>query len=81
MAVEITYPDGTKIVIPRAVVFKDNYVEGMFDFLDGHGNLVDQIPMQHGLHLRTTDDPPVKSEEEILQNLREETVRGGIYVR
>ncbi len=67
MAVEITYSDGIKIVIPRAVVSKDNYVEGMLDFLDWQGKLVDQIPMQHGLHWRTTDDPPVKSEEEILK--------------
>ena len=63
MAVEITYPDGIKIVIPRAVVSKDNYVEGMLDFLDWQGKLVDQIPMQHGLHWHTTEEPPVKSEE------------------
>jgi hypothetical protein len=62
MAVEITYPDGTKIVIPRAVVFKDNHVKGMFDFLDGHGNLVDQIPMQEGIQWRPTDEPQVKSQ-------------------
>jgi hypothetical protein len=63
MAVEITYPDGTKIVIPRAAISKDNHVDGMFDFLDLQGKVVDQIPMRHGLHWRTTDEPPVEREE------------------
>ena len=63
MAVEITYSDGIKIVIPRAVVSKDNYVEGMLDFLDWQGKLVDQIPMQHGLHWHTKEESPVTHEE------------------
>ncbi len=65
MTVEVTYPDGTKRVIATAVRSRDDYVEGTHDLLDGQGNLVDQVSMQHGLQLRSTGGWPIESEEGI----------------
>jgi hypothetical protein len=46
MAIKITYPDGSEEIIQEAdTVDTRNFHEGMYDFYDRKGNLLNQISM------------------------------------
>ena len=57
MAMKITYPDGSIEIIPEAVrVDEQNFHEGMYDFYDERGNLLQQIDMGSGIKWEMVND-------------------------
>lgn len=57
MAMRITYPDGTIRTIPQAVrVDTQNFHEGMYDFYDERGSLLEQIEMDRRISWELIDD-------------------------
>lgn len=64
MAMLITYPDGTSRIIHEAVRVDDqNFHEGMYDFYDERGSLLEQIEMHSRISWKLLDDPQKQSEE------------------
>ena len=50
MTMKITYPDGSAEIIPEATrVDQQNFHEGMYDFYDERGSLLQQIDMHSGI--------------------------------
>ena len=63
MAMRITYPDGTNRIIPQAVrVDEQNFHEGMYDFYDERGTLLEQIEMHSKISWELIDDLPKQAE-------------------
>jgi hypothetical protein len=57
MAMLITYPDGSTRLIPKAVrVDGQNFHEGMYDFYDKDGTLLEQIDMRSGIKWKVVDE-------------------------
>lgn len=57
MTMKITYPDGSKEIVPGATkVDQQNFHEGMYDFYDERGNLLRQVDMNSGIHWELVDD-------------------------
>ena len=58
MAILVAYPDGSTRLIPKAVrVDEQNFHEGMFDFYDERGTLLEQIDMGSGIKWKVVDEP------------------------
>ena len=57
MALKVTYPNGAIRIIPQAVrVDEQNFHEGMFDFYDENGWLIEQISMSSGIAWEIVDE-------------------------
>ncbi|MDT4953074.1 MAG: hypothetical protein QOJ02_1212 [Acidobacteriota bacterium] len=64
MAMRITYPDGSIRLIPEAVrVDEQNFHEGMYDFYDSGGSLLEQIDMHSKISWELVDEPTEQAEE------------------
>ena len=64
MAMRITYPDGSTRLIPEAVrVDEQNFHEGMYDFYDSGGSLLEQIDMHSKIRWELVDEPTEQAEE------------------
>ena len=64
MAMLITYPDGATQLIPKAQrVDTHNFHEGMYDFYDERGVLLEQISMSSGIKWEPVDEPKEAAEE------------------
>ena len=60
----ITYPDGSTRIIPGAVrVDEQNFHEGMFDFYDSGGSLLEQIDMHSKIRWELADEPVEQGDE------------------
>jgi len=63
MAMLITYPDGSTRLIPEATrVDERNFHEGMYDFYDDSGNLLEQIDMYNKIQWELVDEPEDKTQ-------------------
>jgi len=57
MTIKVTYPDGsTELIADATTVDQQNFHEGMYDFYDARGNLLQQIPMGSGIHWDLIED-------------------------
>jgi hypothetical protein len=64
MAMRITYPDGSTRLIPGAVrVDEQNFHEGMYDFYDENGSLLEQIDMHSKISWELVDEPREHAED------------------
>lgn len=64
MAMLITYPDGSTKLISKAVkVDQQNFHEGMYDFYDDRGVLLEQISISSGIRWELVDEPERQTEE------------------
>jgi hypothetical protein len=64
MAMRITYPDGSTRLIHEAVrVDEQNFHEGMYDFYDSVGSLLEQIDMHSKISWELVDEPTEQAEE------------------
>jgi hypothetical protein len=64
MAMRITYPDGSSRLIPEAVrVDEQNFHEGMYDFYDERGSLLEQIDMHSKISWELVGEPQKQDEE------------------
>lgn len=71
MAMLITYPDGSTMLIPKAIrVDEQNFHEGTYDFYDERGSLLEQIDMHSKISWEMVDEP-AKSAEEVPLFLRD----------
>jgi hypothetical protein len=58
MAMLITYSDGSTRLIPEATrVDEQNFHEGMYDFYDDSGRLLEQIDMHSKIKWELVDEP------------------------
>jgi hypothetical protein len=64
MTMRITYPDGSTRLIAGAVrVDQQNFHEGMYDFYDSGGALLEQIDMHSQIRWELTDEPTEQAGE------------------
>jgi hypothetical protein len=64
MAMRITYPDGSTRIIAGAVrVDEQNFHEGMYDFYDESGSLLEQVDMHSRIRWELVEEPQKHAEE------------------
>ena len=58
MAMLLKYPDGSTRLIPNAVrVDEQNFHEGMYDFYDSGGSLLEQVDMHSKIRWEIVEEP------------------------